>query len=233
MLCLLVRVVLRFPLCSVGVPNGLLCEPWGLLLRFLGPSFFGLFWGAQRGPLLPVTCLSCCFGHLRGPRGPSRFLIGLLTLIVLWGPASELSISVKKNLVRAFLYLFLDPARWLPAGGRCAIFPPPPSPSRSLSPPLLLLSFTLGWAWGGSLVVSKNRSPPRLFLDPDFPDFSHFLYCVHRWSIYPIAWAILHSQQQGEKLSAVAIFHHMLQLIVDLAGLSKAKAGWVSLLTRP
>ena len=142
MLCLLVRVVLRFPLCSLGVPNGLLCEPWGLLLRFLGPSFFGLFWGAQRGPLLPVTCLSCCFGHLRGPRGPPRFLIGLLTLIVLWGPASELSISVKKNLVRAFLYLFLDPARWLPAGGRCAIFPPPPSPSRSLSPPLLLLSFT-------------------------------------------------------------------------------------------
>ena len=104
-----------------------------------------LFW--------PIT------SQLRGPRGPSRFLIGLLTLTVLWGPVSELSISVKNNLVRAFLYLFLDPARWLPAGGRCAIFPPPPSPSRSLSPPLLSLSFTLGWGWGGSLVVSKNRPP--------------------------------------------------------------------------
>ena len=131
------------------------------------------------------------------------------------------------------MYLFLDPARWLPAGGRCAIFPPPPSPSRSLSPPLLLLSFTLGWGWGGSLVVSKNIPPPRLFLDPDFPDFSHFLHCVHRWSIYPIAGAILHSQQQGEKLSAVAVVHHMLQLIVDLAGiLAGMHSTVVSLLTR-
>ena len=29
-------------------------------------------------------------------------------------------------------------------------------------------------------MVSKNISHPRLFLGPDFPDFSHFLYCVHR-----------------------------------------------------
>jgi hypothetical protein len=71
---------------------------------------------------------------------------------------------------------------------------------------------------------------------PKYPYTSAPSICsvaAYRWSTYPIAWAILHSQQQGEKLSAVAVFHHMLQLIVDLAGLSKAKAGWVSLLTRP
>ena len=55
---------------------------------------------------------------------------------------------------------------------------------------------------------------------------------LDRWSIYRTSLAILHSQQQGEKLSAVAVVHHMLQLIVDLAGLSEAMAGLVSLLTR-
>ena len=71
---------------------------------------------------------------------------------------------------------------------------------------------------------------------PKYPYTSAPSICsvaAYRWATYPIAWAILHSQQQGEKLSAVAVFHHMLHLIVDLAGLSKAKAGLVSLLTRP
>ena len=172
-------MVLRLYLCAVGVPNALLFDPSGLLLGFLGPSFFGLFLEAQRGPLLPVICLSCCFGQLRGRRGPPRFLIDLLTLIVLCGPASELSNAVKQNLVRAFLYIFVAPGNWLPAGGD-VLFP------LLLLPPLghyLPSCYCYHLLWvveGGPLVVSKNGPPPSIFLGPDFPDFPHFLYCVHR-----------------------------------------------------
>ena len=149
MLCLLVRVVLRFPLCSLGVPNGLLCEPWGLLLRFLGPSFFGLFWGAQRGPLLPVTCLSCCFGHLRGPRGPPRFLIDLLALIVLWGPASELSISVKKKIGPSFFVFIFRPCQMAPSRGEMCYFPPSPFPLSVTISPLVIVIIYFGLGMGG------------------------------------------------------------------------------------
>ena len=108
-MCLIVSVVLSVPLCSVGVSNGLLCDLWGLLLGFLGPIFFVLFSEAQRGPLLAP----CCFGQLWGRPRVLRFLINLVTLIVLCAPASELSISVKNSLVGAVSYILLAPGKWL------------------------------------------------------------------------------------------------------------------------
>ena len=111
----------------------------------------------------------------------ANFGTDLWTLIVLCGPASELSIPVNPNLVRAFLYLCLAPGlQMAPSRGEMCYFPPSPFPLSVAISPLVIVIVYFGLGRGGVTSLFKNRSPHSLFLSPDFPDFFHFLYCVHR-----------------------------------------------------